>query len=180
MEVKDRHFILKNNKVGVIRSATVSDVEKIINVVDKTAKETIFLSRAENEQIPTVDEELEWIINKNKSMTNLFLICEVENEIVGTFSLNIYKKQKLKHRAMVGISILEKYWGLGIGTEFFEEGLRVAKNNDVEIVELDFIEGNVKARGLYEKMGFKITGRRPNAIKMNDEYLDEYMMQKVL
>lgn len=180
MEVKDRHFILKNNKVGIIRSATVSDVEKIINVVDKTAKETIFLSRTENEQIPTVDEELEWIINKNKSMTNLFLICEVENEIVGTFSLNIYKKQKLKHRAMAGISILEKYWGLGIGTEFFEEGLRVAKNNGVEIVELDFIEGNVKARGLYEKMGFKITGRRPNAIKMNDEYLDEYMMQKVL
>ncbi len=49
----------------------------------------------------------------------------------------------------------------------------------VQILELDFVEGNTRARALYEKMGYKITGRRPSAICLKDgTLLDEYMMQK--
>ena len=48
---------------------------------------------------------------------------------------------------------------------------------DVLQMELEFVEGNARARHLYEKMGFRITGVRPNAIKLKDGMLlNEYMM----
>ncbi len=41
----------------------------------------------------------------------------------------------------------------------FEEMIQITKKRDgVRQIELDFIEGNSKARKLYEKMGFRITG----------------------
>lgn len=44
-------------------------------------------------------------------------------------------------------------------------------------MELEFVEGNTRARALYEKMGFRITGVRPNAIRLKDgTMLGEYEM----
>ncbi|MFG6348283.1 MAG: GNAT family N-acetyltransferase [Lachnospiraceae bacterium] len=46
-------------------------------------------------------------------------------------------------------------------------------------IELDVVEGNSRARHLYGKMGFRITGVRPNAIRLKDgTFLNEYMMVK--
>ena len=56
--------------------------------------------------------------------------------------------------------------------------IRIAEANpNVLQMELDFVEGNARARGLYEKMGFRITGIRPNAIRLRDgTLLNEYSM----
>ena len=60
----------------------------------------------------------------------------------------------------------------------FEEMIRVCEAREgVLQIELDFIEGNSRARGLYEKMGFRIVGVRPNAIRLKDgTLLNEYSM----
>lgn len=49
------------------------------------------------------------------------------------------------------------------------------------LVELEVIEGNQRAIGLYHKMGFVYTGEKPNAIRLEDgSSLKELMMVKVL
>ena len=64
----------------------------------------------------------------------------------------------------------------------FEEMIQIAEKRDgVCQIELDFIEGNTRARRLYEKMGFRITGVKPDAIRLKDGTLvNEYMMLKRL
>ena len=64
----------------------------------------------------------------------------------------------------------------------FEEMFRIARERSVvRQIELDFIEGNSRARHLYEKMGFRITGVKPDAIRMKDgAFVNEYMMLKRL
>ena len=59
-----------------------------------------------------------------------------------------------------------------------QEMIRIAESNENIIqIELEYIEGNVQARHLYEKMGFRMTGIRPNAIRLgNGKTLDEYLM----
>ena len=48
-------------------------------------------------------------------------------------------------------------------------------------MELEFIEGNDRARHLYEKMGFRIAGVRPNAIRLkNGTLLNEYTMVRTM
>lgn len=51
----------------------------------------------------------------------------------------------------------------------------------VEQIELEYIEGNSRARALYEKFGFRIVGVRPKAYRLKEGiYLNEYIMIKEL
>ena len=60
----------------------------------------------------------------------------------------------------------------------FEEMIRIAEANENLIqMELEFVEGNTRARALYEKMGFRIPGVNPDAIRLRDgTLLNEYCM----
>ncbi len=92
----------------------------------------------------------------------------------------ISSKIKTRHRANVAIALRSEFWNQGIGTKMFQEMIRLAENREgVMQIELDFVEGNSRARHLYEKMGFRITGVRPNAVRLkNGTLLNEYMMIK--
>ena len=55
------------------------------------------------------------------------------------------------------------------------------KKQGIEQLELEVIESNQRAIGLYEKMGFEITSYIPNAIKLKDgRVLKEFYMVKKL
>ena len=107
-------------------------------------------------------------------------ICLVDGKVAGNCGIHFNTKLKTRHRAGVAIALCKEFWNLGIGTRMFEEMEKLALTKPyVQILELDFVEGNTRARALYEKMGYKITGRRPAAICLKDgTLLDEYMMQK--
>ena len=53
--------------------------------------------------------------------------------------------------------------------------------NPVEQVELEVVEGNERAKALYEHLGFQETGKHLHALKYDDgNYRDEYTMVKFL
>ena len=56
----------------------------------------------------------------------------------------------------MGIALLKEYWNLGIGSAMFSELVAEAEKYDIEILELQFVEGNDRARHLYEKFGFSV------------------------
>lgn len=88
---------------------------------------------------------------------------------------------KTSHRATIAIAILKDYWNLGIGSAMFEELVADAQKRGTEIMELEFIEGNERAKHLYEKFGFRVVSERPNVFKLKDgTYLSEFYMQKYL
>ena len=62
----------------------------------------------------------------------------------------------------------------------FREMIRLAESReDILQIELEFVEGNERARRLYEKMGFRITGVHPNGICLRDgRLLNLYTMIK--
>ena len=102
----------------------------------------------------------------------------MDGVIAGNCQVTWKKSIKTRHRADVAIALKREFWGLGIGTRLFEEMIRIAEaNENILQMELEFIEGNSRARALYEKMGFRITGMRPNAIRLKDgTLLNEYTM----
>ena len=106
------------------------------------------------------------------------LVCIVEGKVAGNCNISWNNRIKTRHRASVGIALLQDYWNQGIGTRFFQELIQIAeKNENLLQMELDFIEGNSRARALYEKMGFRITGVGVNAVRLKDgTLLNEYHM----
>ncbi|MDE7286034.1 MAG: hypothetical protein K2N55_04205 [Lachnospiraceae bacterium] len=49
-----------------------------------------------------------------------------------------------------------------------------------EQMELGVVEGNDRAKALYERFGFEATGKTPRALKYDDgSYKDEYTLIKI-
>jgi len=88
---------------------------------------------------------------------------------------------KYLHRAYLGMSIRQKYTGIGLGSFMMEIALEQAKKNGFEQVELGVFSDNERAQGLYRKYGFKEYGCTPRTFKLKDgSYRDEIIMVRFL
>lgn len=179
MIIKDIWFELKDGRKALLRSPKEEDVESTLEYLVVSAGETEYILRYPEECGKyTAEGEKSLFEQKNTSPNEAMLMCIVDGKVIGNCEINFFKGIKTRHRASVAIALISKFWNQGIGTKMFEELIRLAEDKEgVMQMELDFVEGNSRARYLYEKMGFRITGVRPNAIRLKDgTLLNEYMM----
>lgn len=183
MVVEPFAFTLKDGRQALVRSPREEDVPGMLSYLSRSAGETEFILRYPEECGKyTPDGERELFERMNASDNEAMLVCLVEGVVAGNCQITWSKRLKTRHRASVAIALLREYWGQGIGTRLFEELIRIAEENEhILQLELDFVEGNARARALYEKMGFRIVGVRPDAIRLRDgRLLNEYSMVKKL
>lgn len=181
MKVNDIELTLKDGRKAVLRSPRHEDARGLVDYLVKSAEETEFLLRTPEECVKySVEGEYKFIDSMNEAENMMTLVCEVDGKIAGNCQITWPKHAKTRHRADIGIALISEFWGLGIGSAMFREMEKVAMANENIIqMELEFIEGNSRARALYEKMGFRITGMRPDAIRLRDGSLrNEYTMIK--
>ena len=183
MNYEETEFRLKDGRAAVLRKPCEANAEELLRFIVKVSGETDFLMKFPEEYADFTLEREKDFINENCGKENaLMLSCFVDGRIAGNCQIAFRTGLKDRHRASVAIALQEEYWNLGIGTKMFEELFRIAgERGGVRQIELDFIEGNSRARHLYEKMGFRITGIKPDAIRMKDgNFVNEYMMIKRL
>lgn len=126
----------------------------------------------------TINKEIEILRNNQNNNTDMMIVAFVNNELVGNVVIRCERNHiKLKHRAVLGISVKKKYWNKGIGNELLREIIEQARVIGYEQIELGVFSDNEKARKLYEKYGFEVWGNLKNAFKLKDgTYRDEILM----
>ena len=171
-------IILKDGRTAILRAPTQADAAPMVEWLRQTAGETDFILRTPEEVTMTAEQEAAFFQRLNDSPFDMMIVCEVNGEVAGNCHLSFNGKLKTRHRCSVAIGLTKKFWNLGIGSAMFREMIAVAEQREGVIqMELDFIEGNSRARALYEKMGFRIVGVRPNGIRLKDgTLLNEYSM----
>lgn len=188
MLLEEKRILLKDGRTAILKSPSTEDAEEMLQYIKQACGETDFLLRYPEEwNTTTTAQEEAWINNQRTSPDILGITCYVENgqtgqyRIAGHSEINFRCGMKTSHRAVVGISLLEEYWNLGIGSAMFSELIAAAQRRGTEIIELEFIEGNTRAKHLYEKFGFRVVSEKPNAFKLKDgTYASEFYMQKYL
>ncbi len=163
-----KDIVLKDGRTATLRNAVRSDARRMIDYMKITAAETDFLLAYPEERNYTEEYEGNFLDSSVKSENNLMIACVIGGEIAGNCQIVFHDKIKTRHRATVAIALIKKYWGLGIGTAMFEEMIAVARKRGISQLELEYIEGNERARRLYEKMGFVKYGERPDSIRLKD------------
>ena len=179
MIIKDIAFTLKDGRHALIRSPRDEDIQGMLDYLYVSAGETEFILRYPEECSKyTAEGEKALFDRVNSSDNEAMLVCLVDGKVAGNCQIAWKGGMKTRHRASVAIALLKEYWNQGIGTRLFQEMIRIAEDNpNILQMELDFVEGNTRARALYEKMGFRINGVRPNAIRLKDgTLLNEYSM----
>lgn len=176
-------FALNDGRPALLRSPGPDDAAEMLDFITKASGETEFLLKYPEEFADyTLEREEGFLRSTEQSPDQTMIACYVDGRIAGNCQIAFHPGMKERHRASVAIALLREYWGLGIGTEMFRAMIRLAEEREgVRQIELDFIEGNDRARHLYEKLGFRITGVKPDAIRFRDgRFANEYMMVKKL
>lgn len=181
MIFNDKQITLKDGRTAVLCSPRPEDAEKLLSYIKRSCGETEFLVRYPEEIKFTVEQEAEWANERRTSPNIMAITCYVGSEIAGNCEIVFKKGLKTAHKATVEIALLEKFWNLGIGTAMFTELVAAAQGRGVEILELDFVEDNDRARHLYEKFSFRVVSENPHALKLKDgTYRSTFHMQSYL
>lgn len=173
---------LKDGRTGILRPVETKDAEAMIEYLRIVSSETPFLLRNEDEVTLTVEAEEKLLESKRNAPREIMMVAEVEGIIAGNCGImSNGNLRRVYHRCGFAIALKEAYWNLGIGSAMMEYAFSLAKEMGYEQAELEVVEGNNRAKNLYERFGFKETGKNFRALKYDDgSYRDEYKMVKIL
>ncbi|CVI71701.1 putative acetyltransferase YhhY [Clostridiales bacterium CHKCI001] len=165
-----------------IRNLRIDEIEAFWNMLNQLDKETQFMlyEPGEREKRGKPTEGLKRMIESSINGTDFLLIAEVDQEIVGYIMAERGRLNRVSHRAYIVIGIRERYRGRGIGTEFFKRLEKWAKEQQLVRLELTVMCSNTSAKQLYEKNGFVVEGIKKKSMFVNESYVDEYYMAKIL
>ena len=126
----------------------------------------------------TAEGEMGFIKDMNESDGKMLVLAFVDGEYAGNCSFTrIGTSRRSAHRADIGIALLQKYTGFGLGRLMLEQLLKKIKEAGYQQAELTVVSGNERAYHLYESLGFKECGRMPKANKYDDgSYSDNIHM----
>lgn len=162
----------------VIRPAAPSDAERLIahaqNMADEAAR---WLPLQREEFQISVDEERAILSKAAESENSLFLVAEVNRDIVGVLSYSGGRRKATRHVASLGLSVRAAWQGHGVGTDLLTEAIRRAKESGcIRRLELYVYADNERAIRLYKRLGFVTEGVREKAVLREGQYIDELAM----
>lgn len=181
MKYEEKKVLLKNGKTVVFKSPSEDDWQAMIDYITCLASETPYILRAPDECGDTEQSERAFIRRYNESRLECMIAVFDGDKVVGNCDLRIKDRKKVRHRASLGIGIRKSHYRLGIGTALITELSVIARKAGCTQFELEYVDGNYRAKGLYEKCGFVEVGRMPRGVRFEDgTYADEVYMRKTL
>ena len=181
MRFAEREVKLKDGRNCILRAVRPDDAKDMIEYLRMVSGETPFLLRNIDEASYTEEAERELLQYKLDAQDTFMMLAEVNGVVAG--NCGIMGKsgfRRCSHRCGFAIALKRDYWHLGIGSAMLSYALELAKGMGYEQVELEVVDGNDRAKALYERFGFEVTGKQVRAMKYDDgSYRDEFIMIKI-
>ena len=173
---------LRNGMRCIVRSAEAEDAAGMLQYMKTMLGETPFLTRTPEEFDYTPEEEAEILAKRRDDPRGVMLVAETDGRIVANAAITSHgSRQRFRHRAELGVSVLKEYWRQGIGSALMERLIGFAVQAGYEQIELTVETKNRRALGLYHQYGFTVYGTRPNGMKYPDgSYDNDYLMVRML
>ncbi len=163
----------------VIRPAKIDDAEAIIACLNQAGGESDNLMFGEDGfSHMTLEQECAYIA----SMTgrSALLLGFIGNDLAAIASLEGKSRERAAHRANLAITVRQKFWHRGIGTQMLNQLLDHARKNDISVIETHVRADNASALSLYEKMGFERIGTYRRFFRIADRDYDAELMNLYL
>lgn len=166
----------------VIREAIPDDAEEILAMSKIIGQETEFLVMDEKGMGLDVEDLAYQLAALYDSPNNILLVAVLDAAIIATASVRADSSRRIGHIGEVGISVLQEYWGIGLGTMMLEELIHWAEAGGViRRLELTVQCRNERAVSLYKKFGFATEGTLARGARSDGgEFLDVYLMSRMI
>lgn len=180
--MQEKRIQLRTGNLLTLRQVRPEDASAMLDYLKITAAETHFMVRLPDEVTFSMEEEQALLADCLSSERRIMLAAFDGDHIVGNVAISpIGERYKVRHRANLGIAIVQEYCNCGLGSILMEEGIAFAKHAGYEQLELGVFADNERAIYLYHKFGFQDIGKIPRAFHLPDgSYIDEIQMVKSL
>jgi RimJ/RimL family protein N-acetyltransferase len=158
----NQKIILKNGKEAWLRNGDATDGRAVYELFNLAHGETDYLLSYPDENSFDLEQESRFLEEKTNSQNEIEIIAIVDDKVVGSAGIeSIGTKYKVRHRAEFGISVLQEYWGLGLGKALTKACIECARDAGYTQLELNVVADNERAVKLYQSFGFEEFGRNP-------------------
>lgn len=158
-----------------IREAMPDDADILIAYTKRIGGESDNLTFGAEGLLVTTEQEKAFLQSMHDDRHSVFYCAWKKEELIATGSLNGLSR-RMSHRAELALSVVKAEWNNGIGSMLMDKLIEYARQNDIEIINLDVRSDNVSAIHLYKKYGFKHIGTSPAFFKVDGEYIDFELM----
>lgn len=165
----------------IVRGIEVSDVEKLSHLIQQVEASSEYMLWEAGEREVENERQKKMIKSMKDSNNSTIFVAESENnEIVGYLFAIGGNAKRNRHSAYIVVGISENFRGQGVGTKLFIELEKWATQHDIHRLELTVVIRNQAGLSLYKKMGFEVEGTKRHSLFINDEFVDEYYMSKLI
>ena len=171
---------LKDGKLLTLRNAEATDAEAFLAYFLQCHGETDYLTTYPDETENNPEKVSARLGAKADSASEIEILAIVDGTVVGSAGIDVVRdRDKTRHRADFGISILRDYWGCGIGNALTAACLDCAREAGYRQVELEAVSENQSALNLYRKYGFAEYGRNPRGFRTRAGVWQELVLMRL-
>jgi RimJ/RimL family protein N-acetyltransferase len=163
-----------------IREIRESDAENFLNLCNKIDTETPFMMFEPGERPTTIQDQKDEIRDILSRDNQMIFVAEKDNQLIGYLAGYGGRYKRNVQTVHIVTGILQGYTSQGLGTRLFEQLEEWTKKRKIHRLDLTVMVHNEAAVALYRKIGFEIEGRKKHSLFINDSYVDEYWMAKLL
>ncbi len=165
-----------------IREATPDDAEQILihnELITNEPDNGITRGPGENMNL---EEERDYLAASLASDNSVMLIAVLATgEVIGLAGFHGGKRKAVRHTGGVGIAINPDWRNKGVGTALLQHLIEWAKQTQIiKRIELEVMTHNARAIHVYEKLGFKMEGKKLAALYKEGRFIDVYFMGLLL
>lgn len=171
---------LKNGIEIEIRQANIQDAQILLDYMNQISKETKNLTREPEEFQMTLEQEEQFLKRVSESHNNEMFLAFHDDNLIATSGFHGSSLSRLKHKVSFGISVLEQYRNIGVGTVLLDTIIKTAKERKLHKIELEVRNDNKSAIHLYEKLGFFTEGIREDGFYVDGKYIGLRQMGLIL
>ncbi|WP_082235156.1 GNAT family N-acetyltransferase [Halobacillus massiliensis] len=160
------------------RRITTADLPEFLQLIDAVERDSEYMLMEPGERDFQSEEEK---ISKILNLPNCVIIAaEMDHKLAGYIMGLGGQAVRNRHSVYLVAGVLKEYRGRGIGTQLFDSVESWAVSKNIHRLELTTAVKNTSAVHLYKKAGFEIEGIKKDSLKINQSFIDEYYMCKII
>jgi len=173
-------FTAKNGETIILRPAVPGDAAEIINTVGSTSLERSYILM---EHFGDDEESKRRYITTMDLNNNLLLVAVAGTAVLGSLAALQSERGERPHTAHIlntGLHILQRYRGLGIGSEMLRYAIEWARVHGFKKISARIFTINKRSLNLFRHAGFVEEGLRKKQIRIGTDFIDEVSMGLLL
>jgi len=182
-----KRFTLADGKKVTLRVLRWEDLDALLqfinNLVDEkqgNKKSTLYTGF---DRKVTREQETEWLAQTLVAIEGedvINVVADIRGKIIANGDVTRGGYKDTHHHGHLGLTIIGKYRGQGIGRRMIETLVRESRKAELRTLDTEFLAENETARRAYEKAGFKQAGIIPHKVFRNGRYFDGLVMAREL